>query len=118
MIMDFDLTPVQCRLHLYLLTAAQEGIDLPESPSLPPSQEPLCEVAAVQPELPIEGLMLLAGDTTLYSGDKEDGKVNKECLRYDFGYGRCPLRPNKQVTPPRYMLYNVASIRLGYKHWV
>ena len=38
--------------------------------------------------------MLLTGDTTLDSGDKEDRKVNKECLRYDFSCGRCPLRPN------------------------
>ena len=75
-------------------TAAQEAIDLPESPSLPPSQEPLGEIAVVQLELPFEGLMLLAGDTTIDSGDKEDGKVNKECLIYDFGHGRCPLRPN------------------------
>ena len=38
--------------------------------------------------------MLLAGDMTIDLGDKEDGKVNKECLRYDFGHGRCLLRLN------------------------
>ena len=95
--------------------------------SLPPSQEPFSEVAAIQPEFPIEGLVLLNGDTTIDSDDKEDGKVNKECLRYDFGHGRCPLRLmccHRQgwlltpVTPLRYMLYNVVSVRLGYKHWV
>ena len=79
----------------YLLqTAAQKGIDMPASPSLPPSQDPFGEVAAVQQEFPIEGLVLLAGDTTIDSGNKEDRKVSKECLRYDFGHGRCPLRPN------------------------
>ena len=63
-----------------LQTAAQEGIDMPASPSLPPSQEPFSEVAAIQPEFPIEGLVLLNGDTTIDSVDKEDGKVKKECL--------------------------------------
>ena len=33
-----------------LQTAAQEGIDMPALPSLPPSQEPFGEAAAVQPE--------------------------------------------------------------------
>ena len=77
-----------------LQTAAQEVINMPASPSLPLSQEPFSEVAAIQPEFPIEGFVLLNGDTTIDSGDKEDGKVNKECLRYDFGHGRCLLRPN------------------------
>ena len=77
-----------------LQTVAQECIDLPELPSLPPSQEPLGEVAAVQPESLIEDLVLLTGDTTIDLGNKEDGKVNKECPRYDFSHGRCPLRPN------------------------
>ena len=27
-------------------------------------------------------------------GNKEDRKFNKECLRHDFGHGRCLLRPN------------------------
>ena len=74
-------------------TAAQEGINMPASPSLPLSQEPFSEVAAIQPEFPIEGLVLLNGDTTIDTGNK-DGKVNRECLRYDFGHGRCLLRPN------------------------
>ena len=77
-----------------LQTAAQEGINMCASPSLPPSQEPFSEVAAIQPEFPIEGLVLLNGDTTIDSGDKEDGKVYKECLRYDFGHGRCLLKLN------------------------
>ena len=77
-----------------LQTAAQEGINMPASPSLPPSQEPFSEVAAVLLEFLIEGLVLLNGDTTIDSDNKEDGKVNKECLRYDFGHGRCLLRPN------------------------
>ena len=77
-----------------LQTAARGGIDMPASPSQPPSQEPFGEVAAIQPEFPIEGLGLLNGDTTIDSGDKEDGKVSKECLRYDFSCGRGPLRPN------------------------
>ena len=41
--------------------------------------------------------MLLNGDTTIDSGNKEDGKVNKECLRYEFGCGRSLLRPNSCV---------------------
>ena len=77
-----------------LQAAAQEGINMPASPNLPSSQEPFGEVAAVQPESLIEGLVLLTGNTTIDSGDKENGKVNKECLRYDFSHGRCPLRPN------------------------
>ena len=77
-----------------LQTAAQEGIDMPSSPSLPPSKEPFGEVAAVQPEFPIEGLVLLAGNTSIDSGNKEDRKVNKKCLRYKFSHGRFPLRPN------------------------
>ena len=54
----------------HLQTAAQEDIDLPELPSLPPSKEPFGEVAAVQPESLIEGLVLLTGDMTIDSGDK------------------------------------------------
>ena len=77
-----------------LQAAAQEGINMPTLPSLPSSQEPFGEVAAVQPESLIEGLVLLTGDMTVHSGDKEDRKVNKECLRYDFNHGRCPLRTN------------------------
>ena len=38
--------------------------------------------------------MLLARNTTIHSGNKEDGKVNKECLRYDFSHGKFPLKPN------------------------
>ena len=38
--------------------------------------------------------MLLAGNTTIDSGDKEDGKVNKEYLRYDFSRRKFPLKPN------------------------
>ena len=72
-----------------LQTAAQEGIDMPALPSLPLFQEPFGEVAAVQPEFPTEGLVLLTGNTTIDSGHKEDGKVNKECLRYDFSCVIC-----------------------------
>ena len=63
-----------------LQAAAQEGIDIPALPSLLPSQEPFSKVAAVQPEVPIEGLVLLAGDTTIDSGDKEDGKLAGSAL--------------------------------------
>ena len=91
-----EMVTSDVRMEHLLQTAAQGGIDLPELPSLPPSQEPLGEVTAVQLEFPTEGLVLLAGDTTIDSGDKEDGKVSKECLRYDFGHGRCPLRPNSR----------------------
>ena len=76
-----------------LQAATQEGIDMPASPSLFLSQEPFGEVVAVQPESLIEGLVLLTGGTTIDSGDKEDRKVNKECLRHDFSHEKCPLRP-------------------------
>ena len=82
------------RMEHLLQTAAQVGINMPALPSLPLSQEPFGEVAAVQPEFPIEGLVLLTGDMTIDLGDKEYRKVNKDCLRYDFSHGRCPLRPN------------------------
>ena len=36
-----------------LQTAAQEGIDMPASPSLPPSQEPFGEAATIQLEFPL-----------------------------------------------------------------
>ena len=54
----------------------------------------LVEAAAVQPKFPMEGLVLLARNTTIDSGDKEDGKVNKEYLRYNFSCGKFPLKPN------------------------
>ena len=77
-----------------LQATAQEGIDMPATPNLCSSQEPFGEFAAVQLESLIKGLVLLTGDMTIDSDDKEDRKVNKECLRYDFSHGRCPLRPN------------------------
>ena len=81
----------------YLLqTVAQEGIDMPALPSLPLSQEPFSKVSAVQQEFPIDSLVLLAGNTTIDSGDEEDGKVNIECLRYDFSHGKFPLRPTSR----------------------
>ena len=36
--------------------------------------------------------MVLTGGKTVDSGDKKDGKVTKECLRYDLQLGKCPLR--------------------------
>ena len=45
-----EMVTSDVRMEHLLQTAAQEGIDLPELPSLPPSQEPLGEVAAVQLE--------------------------------------------------------------------
>ena len=74
-----------------LQAAAQEGIDIPAPPSLPPSPDPLAEVTTVQPKFPIDGLVLLAVNATMDSGDKDDSKVNKECLRYDLG--KFPLKP-------------------------
>ena len=60
------------------------------------SQESSGEAAAIQPKFPTEGLVLLAGNTTIDSGDKEDGRVNKEFLRYDFSCGEFPLKPTSQ----------------------
>ena len=48
------------RMEHVLQTAAQEGINLPASPSLPLYQESFGEAAAVQPKFPIKGLVLLA----------------------------------------------------------
>ena len=81
-----------------LQTVAEDGIDMPASPSLPPSQESFSEVAAVQPEFPIRDLVLLAVNTTIDSGDKEDRKVNKECLRYDFSHGSCDGSWSKEIS--------------------
>ena len=72
-----EMVATDVRMKHLLQTAAQEGIDLPASSSLPLSQESFSEAAAVQPKFPIERLALLAGNTAIDSGDKEDGKVNK-----------------------------------------
>ena len=64
-----------------LQTAAQQGIDMPAPQSLPLPPDPLGEVAAVQPKFPIDGLVFLAVNMTVDPGDKDDGKVKKECLR-------------------------------------
>ena len=74
-----------------LQAATQEGIDMPAPLSLPPLPDPLGEVTAVQLKFPIDGLVLLAVNMTMDSGDKDDGKVNKECLRYDLS--KFPLKP-------------------------
>ena len=68
-----------------LQTAAQQSVDMPVPQNLPPPPGPLGEVAAVQPKFPIEGLVLLAVNTTTDPGNKDNSKVNKECLRYDLG---------------------------------
>ena len=72
-----EMVATDVRKEHLLQTAAQEGTDLPASSSLPLSQESFSEAAAVQPKFPIERLALLAGNTAIDSGDKEDGKVNK-----------------------------------------
>ena len=74
-----------------LQAAAQEDVDMPAPPSLPLAPDPLGGVTAVQLKFPIYGLVLLAVNMTMDSGDKDDGKVNKECLRYDPGI--FPLKP-------------------------
>ena len=68
-----EMVTTDVEMEHLLQTVAQEGSDMPALPSLPPSQEPFGEVAAVKLELPIEGLVLLAGNTTIDSGDKEQG---------------------------------------------
>ena len=67
---------------------------MPASPSHHHPRNPSVKLLQFSQSFPLRILVLLNGDTTIDSGDKEDGKVNKECLRYDFGHGRCPLRPN------------------------
>ena len=85
----------EVRMEHLLQVAAQEGVDMPalsSLPSLPLPPDPLGEVDAVQPKFPIDGLVLLAVNTTMDPGNKDDGKVNKECLRYDLG--KFPLKPD------------------------
>ena len=43
------------------------------------------------PKFPIDGLVLLAVNTTIDPCNKDKSKVNKECLRYDLG--KFPLKP-------------------------
>ena len=86
-----DMIPSEVRMEHLLQAAAQEGIDMPALPSLPLPPDPLGEVTTDQPKFPIDGLVLLAVNTTRDSGDKDDGKVNKECIRYDLG--KFPLKP-------------------------
>ena len=86
-----DMTASEVRMEHLLQVAAQEGIDMPALLSLPLPPDPLGEVTAVQPKFPIDGQVLLAVNTTTDSGNKDDGKVNKECLRYDLG--KFPLKP-------------------------
>ena len=54
-----------------LQTAEHESIDMPALPSLPCPTDSSGKVTVVQPEFPIEGLVLMAGNTNIDSGDKE-----------------------------------------------
>ena len=80
-----DMISSEVGMEHLLQAAAQKGVDKP----LPP--DPLGEVTAVHPKFPIDGLVLLAVNMTTDSGDKDDGKVNKECLSYDLD--KFPLKP-------------------------
>ena len=75
-----------------LRTAAQEGIEMPASPDIPQPSGLLSVPAAIQPKFPIDGLVLMAGNTSLDTGINDDGKVNKECLQYVLG--EFPLKLN------------------------
>ena len=75
----------EVRIEHLLQTAAQQGFDMPVPQSLPPPPDPLGEVAAVQLKFTIEDLVSLAVNTTMDPGNKDNGKVNKEWLRYDLG---------------------------------
>ena len=86
-----DMIASEVGMEHLLQTAAQQGTDMPAPLSLPLPPDPLGEVAAVQPKFPIDGLVLLAVNMTMPPGDKDDCKVNKECLRYDLG--KFPLKP-------------------------
>ena len=72
-----DMITTEVGMEHLLQTAEKEGINMPALPSLPCPPDPFGEVAALQPEFPIEGLVLMAGNTTVDSGDKEDGVVNR-----------------------------------------
>ena len=126
-----DMIASEIRMEHLLKVAAQEDIDMPAPPSLPPPPDPLGEVTAVQPKFPIDGLVLLAVNTAMDSGDKDNSKVNKECLRYDLG--KLPLKPGScnglwsketrvlsqarwlpiTVTLLKYLLYNVVLLGLA-----
>ena len=86
-----DMIAPEVRMEHLLQVAAQDGIDMPVLLSLPPPPDPLGEVTAVQLKFPIDSLVLLAVNMTTDSGNTDDGKVNKECLRYDLG--KFPLKP-------------------------
>ena len=86
-----DMIASQVVMEHLLQVAAQEGIDMPALPSLPLPPDLLGEVAAVQPKFPIDGLVLLAVNMTMDSGNKDMVRSKKECLRYDIG--KFPLKP-------------------------
>ena len=77
---------------------AQEGINLLLLQELPLLQESFSKIAMVQPKFPIPGLMLLVkgGNTMVESSKKEDGKVNKEYLLYDFKLRKFLLKSNSR----------------------
>ena len=68
-----------------LRTAVQEGIEMPASPDIPQPPGLQSVPAAIQPKFPVDGLVLMTGNTSLDTGVNDDGKVNKECPKYVLG---------------------------------
>ena len=58
---------------------------MPASPNIPQPSGLQSVPAAIQPKFPINGLVLLAGNTSFDTGINDDGKINKECLEYVLG---------------------------------
>ena len=80
-----------------LKIATQEGIEMPVSPDIPQPSGLQSVPAAIQPKFPIDGLVLMAGNTSLHTDISDDGKVNKECLEYVLG--EFPLKLNTHDGP-------------------
>ena len=53
-----DMIASEAGMEHLLQVAAQEGVDMPALPSLPPLPDPLGEITAVQPKFLIDGLVL------------------------------------------------------------
>ena len=75
-----------------LKMAVQEGIEITASPDIPQPSGLQSVPAVIQPKFPVNGLVLMAGNTSLDTGINDDGKVNKECFEYVLG--EFPLKLN------------------------
>ena len=80
-----EMIAIEVGMGHLLRMATQEGIKMPASSNIPQPSGLQSVPAAIQPKFLIDGLVLIAGNTTLDTGINDDGKVNKECLNYVIG---------------------------------